>query len=554
MTDDRLDTRIRGLVVELVDTTPPPPPWESIQARLSGSTETDTAPAGTAPIDTEPGDTRLRSDAPGAIPEPLTEPDDRLPTYIGAEESRKPRWRPIAGAVGAVGVLVGGTFAYSNLVTDDGAPTPEAAVEQFIEAVADEDVIGALESLPPSERELLADAFADLSTEAERLGFTQGLDLGDVGGFDIEIDGLTLRTEQLAQGVAAVHVDGTLTSSSTGAELPLGEAIRDTLLDADTLASFDQTVDSMDQVFADQDVFVVAIEEDGGWHASAWYTIAEYIRRNADEPLPHFGATSIAPVGAASPEEAVRALVEGVPEYDWNRVFGVALPGESRVLYDYGPLVVAAAGESPWDQIDITVDSIDLDVEGDGPIRTVAIRGYDYSSSTTVEGGVQTDRVRFDGQCFETSFTSPYADPPGSTQINRSCRDEEIASGDTTATEWDLNTTARLVVVQQDGRWFISPVRSVAASVLASARQIPDAASARQLLEDTDGNALFSLFPGSLYNLFGFGTYPLRYEREEVFEATEAPVEATTSVPTTAVSTESFETQPTPTTSPEGGE
>lgn len=511
MTDERLDTQIRALMIELVDSTPPAPTWESIQAQLDPAA-IHTAVA-TDVITDAPAPERA---APGAIAEPVRNDDDRLPTYIHGEEGHKPRWRPIAGAMGAVGVLVGGSFAFASLTQDDGATTPEAAVEQFVEAVADEDALGALEALPPSERELLADAFQDIAGEAERLGATQGLELGDVDGFDFEINDMTLEPEQLGEGIVAIHIDGTLTSSSTGAELPLGQMIRDTLVDSDAISSFEEGVGNLPEVFADEDVFIVAIEEDGGWHASSWYTIAEYIRRAEGKPLPTFGGGAIPAIGAATPEEATRTLIEGISEGNLQGVLQLGLPGESRVLYDYGPLFLPDAQEAyGTDPIDLTINSIDLEVQGDGSVRTVVIKGYDYTTTYVSEDGEETVRTVTSGDCFDITSTSPYNDPPGSTETTRSCRDDLIADGELTALDWELATHARVVVVEQDGRWFVSPVRTVSTSIIDGLRLIPDTETARTFF---DRGGIYSLFPGSLFNLYGFGGYyPISSSSTETF-------------------------------------
>jgi hypothetical protein len=293
-----------------------------------------------------------------------------------------------------------------------------------------------------------------------------------------------------------VHVDGTLVSQTTGAELPVGESVRNLLTNTSDgnsgMQDFENAVDELQGIFDREDVFVVAIEEDGGWHVSTWYTIAEYIRRAQDQPLPTFGGTVVPPVGAASPDEAVQGFIQAALGGDLQGALQLALPGESRVLYDYGPLFLDEARQSTVDAPrNLTINSLDLVDSGEGDTRTVSLRGYDYTYSDSYG----TQRQAFDGDCYTFEYDLVDEAPDES----RSCRADALAEG-TLPVEWDMSVGADYVVVQQDGRWYISPVRSVATTVLNGARGVPDAATARQAVERS---GLWLLFPGRLFNLVG---------------------------------------------------
>jgi hypothetical protein len=499
MTDERFDNKIRGLMIELVDATPPAPSWESIRAQVDGPAVITDELAGTITHDRD----AVTQTPPGRV---ATTPadvlaDDDLPTYAApTSERRRPRWRPLAAGAGAIGVLAGGAFAYASLVDDDGAATPEAAVEAFVESVAAEDAIGAFESLPPSERTLLLDTAQDLATEAERLGMTESLELSDVEGFDFEVQGLALETEELGDGVVAVHIDGQLVSQSTGAELPLGPAILDNIEDS-SLQDFDAAVSDLRRIFAEEDVFVVAIEEDGRWHTSAWYTIAEYIRRADDQPVPSFGTSPVAPLGSESPEAVVRTFVEAMNRGDLNTALALGLPGESRVLYDYVPLFFdeAQAGAAEFEPP--SIDRLDLSVSGDGDVRSVRIDAYDFV--WTSEDG--TSRSAYIDDCVISSFEAAPGNNFGDDYEERMCRDDAIAEG-ALPLDWDLSTGVQYVTVEQDGRWYLSPVRTIGQSLVDGARQIPDAASATELFEGAGAlpffNRILSLYSGVNYGFF----------------------------------------------------
>ncbi|MEZ5183863.1 MAG: hypothetical protein R2702_18600 [Acidimicrobiales bacterium] len=61
-------------------------------------------------------------------------------------------------------------FAAVELAAGDGASSPEGAVEALFRAIDQEDAIGAIEALEPSERRLLMSTVGDLQTRANGSG------------------------------------------------------------------------------------------------------------------------------------------------------------------------------------------------------------------------------------------------------------------------------------------------------------------------------------------------------------------------------------------------
>lgn len=510
MTDDRLDTALRTLVADVVATAPAPPTWESIAARLEAPPA-----AGRA----------------GVLADPVTEgpvgrdvPIDQLPSYTPRDPDRPDWWKRIIGGFGALGLVLGGGYAVSWLASDDGggADTPEAAVTEFVDALTAEDLLGVLDALPPSERVVLRESAEDLAAEAERLGLARDLDLRDVAGVEVELQDMTLTADPLGEDVVAVYVDGTLVSRATGAELPLGPALLDSLSPG-ALDDFGAGVASLEETFADDNVFVVAVREGDGWHVSTWYTIAEYLRRGQEKGDPTFGVSPVAPTGADSPEAVAAALFERGAESDLPGALSLALPGESRVLYDYAPLWFADAAEARRNfPVDVTVDRLDTTVEGDGSVRTVHIGGY----AATVVTPEETLTIEFDGECSRWESTNPASTPAEDTW----CRADALAEG-TTDAMWTAGTTADLVVVEQDGRWYLSPVRTATASILGGTAALADPAAAADALES---GGLYLFFPGRLLGLagpYGWGGGPLVLSRTVTLESTGTPIDPVTGTP-----------------------
>jgi hypothetical protein len=516
MTDDRLDTKIRGLMIEIVDSTPTAPTWESIAADLAHGASTSTAEGADAPR-TAAGRTGVATIPgvdPDTSPNPVVRPGARtadptdgdvrgLPAYTPRpDDPHRNRWRPLVIILGFLGALGGGTFAYTSLTQDDGAASPEAAVERFVDALTGADVIGALESLPPSERTPVVDLARDAARESERIGLTRDLELGDVSGFELTVTELSLRPEPLGEGVVAVHLDGTLTARGIGADLPLGDAVLDAIGGATGLGDFAASVADLEGMWADEDVFVVALHEGDGWHVSAWYTVAEYLRRAEGAPLPAFGAGPVAPVGATSPEAAVREMMESFSAGDIEGFVSMLEPREARVLYDYLPVFdLGGIDESTRSDLETNefhhvieliteITDLTVDVTGSGSQRVAAVVGYEMVQ-TSSDDSMGSTVVSFDGDCVRSQQEFRFDDQSEPERHDStSCRADALAQGYTPA-QWDLMVRQEYLVVELDGRWFVRPAASVAHALIAGLDAL---SSAEQVVEDGGAFRLFSQF------------------------------------------------------------
>jgi hypothetical protein len=166
---------------------------------------------------------------------------------IGPMASAAYTWLTAAGVdVDDVSTLVSGPAA-------DGAATPEAAVEGVVAAVTDGDLDRAISLLAPDEARVLGGVRPHLAALAARepgmfadphAKWLAGLPGGTAP--DIEVSGLTLATEPVADGVVRVRVTG---GTVTG---PDGKASK---------------VDP-----ADDETTVIAVEQDGLWYPSLLFS------------------------------------------------------------------------------------------------------------------------------------------------------------------------------------------------------------------------------------------------------------------------------------------
>lgn len=414
----------------------------------------------------------------------------------------KGRSRVALAILSVTAVLAATTFAVVALTRPDGAGSAEEAVEQLFASIEAEDAIGVMESLPPGERDVLIEPVVQTVGELQRLGIFESFALEDVPGADIEVEGLTLSATNLGPGVTKVRVTGgSITGTVIPDEVPIGPRTRE--LAERQGEGIDIQADSSTEDLGDSDLELVAIEEDGGWHVSLFYTIAEAARGD-DQPLPQFGGELIAPIGADSPEGAVRGLLDAGLALDLASVVGHLPPDEMRVAYDYVPLFLDDADSAADDARDAgfqaKVERLDLRAEGDGDTRRVTIDALDVSGGDDET----TARYAWDGTCTTVEFTAPdfsgsfgEFDPdtgefvePDSSELERTTNRVEVCTdGRRTITEdgeevdldeypemslfpgtFDPTFGQAITVVEHDGRWYVSPVRTIADSMLGALR------------------------------------------------------------------------------------
>ncbi|MEX2658738.1 MAG: hypothetical protein WD232_03500, partial [Acidimicrobiales bacterium] len=275
---------------------------------------------------------------------PTGGPVGQLPPYPAPPPSRRgPAFVGIA--VAAVLAVAAGAFAITSMGNDTPS-TPEAAVEALFSALEDQDVLGILATLAPGERQVYQPFIEDMVGELQRLDVLAGdLDLAAIDGIEIDVDGLELRSSTLGKGVSSVSITGgTITSTLRPAEVPIGSFVRELMEDSGVGM---EPVTSTEPLAADEPFEIVVID-DGGWHVSLHYSIAELARKEAGVAAPAFGQ-GVQPEGADSPEGAVRALLEAAVDLDLRRVIALTPPGEMSALHDYAPLflddVEAMVGE-----------------------------------------------------------------------------------------------------------------------------------------------------------------------------------------------------------------
>lgn len=425
---------------------------------------------------------------PGVVP-PANEPGQDYLLGAAHQPERKSRRGVVVGVSVAAGVLLlGGTaFAANQLIFSKlgGAETPDAAVTQLVEGLAAKDSIAIYGSLSPAEIDQTRAQLDSFTAAAEAYDEYEDVaaDYGRIiDALDIELAGLTVSTESIAQGVTKVYL--------TGGELTVDadvDAVADAVVDiysgvlesalvqqldpystpqppsevrAEIVEELGRelpaTVSTDDLQFQGDDPFLVAVEEGGSWYVSPYLTVAEYAFLDGGLGAQRGALPDPAAVrDFGSPEEAAAGMTDAVVQYvrtgDIDTLVNVLPLAERRVLALYATGGEFSGVGDSVDAVTILSNTFATDSVKDG-IARVVFDGF----ALRVDAEGETADLAFTGSCITFA-----GGPVTETEI---CFDETPL-----IKEFGLQDLA-LIAVQEDGSWFISPTSTFvdAATVLAS--------------------------------------------------------------------------------------
>ncbi|MGH9243272.1 MAG: hypothetical protein ACRD29_02920 [Acidimicrobiales bacterium] len=390
--------------------------------------------------------------------------------------------RIVSLSVVAVGVLGSTAFAVTSVIGTSGAASPEEAVQVFLEAIANEDAVGVLEALPAGERRVLGPAANEIATALQGRGLLgDDLSFESIGGVDITFDNVVLDVDEMADTVAVVRLTGGDVNIETIADdLPLADTVLDIVEEADLeIADASATLD-----LEDREAVLVAIDDGDGWHVSLSYTAAETARQAAGGEEPSFGA-GVEPQGAESPAAAVEAFFAASAALDLEEVIARLNPGEAAALHDYAPLFLDDAQDAldeaqEGDDLQITIDEIDVETRAVDGGQRVDITNLVMNASSS-SGDIE---IRYDGECATYDGDDEVIDLLAGDD-HELCTDDVEELGVVLGAVF--NVQFHYVTVEHDGRFFVSPVRTLAAGFAQAIDALDD-----EVLEDVDGETLFA--------------------------------------------------------------
>ncbi len=378
---------------------------------------------------------------------------------------------------------------------DDGATSPEAALHELIDAVEHRDLAGVLVALPPAERLAVTDRLPTLAAQLRTLGLLAGGDDTASAFPVVTVDDLRVTTTPYDTDVAAVDlIGGTLTTSfgtdaggpvtPEGSQLLVGRG--DTAAPASSTTVRDLAVEP---------VRLIAVREGGGWHISPTYSVVDAMAADGLVPeggiaVPDVGSGPYA-YGAETSEGAVVDLFRAYADSDLDRLVALLAVDEARGLYDYASLILPGTTQLLEDlrvggQYDVVLNSISTSVEGSGDSRRVRVTGLDLDVRDQIhkqhvvlhDGCLHVDaRIEDDDEPYQRHdvCAGEWDDPDAEVRP----LDNVVANAAVFGGGAELPT---FTVIERNGRWFISPIRSILDATIDTLDQL-DASDQRSFLD-----------------------------------------------------------------------
>ncbi|SEM88447.1 hypothetical protein [Cryobacterium luteum] len=397
------------------------------------------------------------------------------------QSARRPRKKLLIwSSIGVVVLLIagGGVWAYGAIFSKlGGASSPTAAVQKLLEGTADMDLVSLYGSLSPAEIESFKAPIDQLGTMAMDDENGDPVDLPAlintvVDSLNITLTGLQLESEDIEDGVAVVTITaGEMTMNGDA------ETITDAYLevvapqlrlqqqsfgydDSDTDAMIadlrESSIDELNDMLpftqsaADlaeelgHDAAVVTVREGGSWYVSPLLTAGENLLLGASQTRGSLvAADDVAAfdTGDAAAEGFAEAVIAFGENGDYGDLAAVVPESERRFLSLYGDALMPTDGGGDYDNLTITDFAVTPQVEGKTArldIDSIVIEGDGYDWPY---------RTEFSGVCVTTD--SGYSSFDG-------CLDDVPAMKELGAGSW------RVLAVQEQGGWFVSPLRTIA--------------------------------------------------------------------------------------------
>ncbi|GAA1227953.1 hypothetical protein GCM10009676_07880 [Prauserella halophila] len=369
-----------------------------------------------------------------------------------------------AGAVGSYFAF----FQQSSVAA--GSSSPTEAVRKLATSLEGDDVAGAVSTLAPSESRPLTDTFDEFIAEYKRLGvLTEDADPEMFSGISVTTENLRFDEqgeERINDRVTVTELTGgTITFEADYSEVPLAPEFKDQIVENTPFGEDSHTVDIAEDL--DEPLRLAAVQENGEWYPSLFYTLADYAVQDLDL---EWSSRSIPAKGADSVDAAVKDTVNAALSGDLERVIELLPPDQLAVVHDAGPLLLEqAAGFEGLPGAEVT------DLQTETSEVTGGTRATITSISVSVQGSTIT--VAKSGDCYEMQARG---------RSQRLCADDiaRQAAADSpdmppaaaemvsNVTEGFMKQGLGVVTTEVDGKHYVSPLDTANDLVITAMRSM----------------------------------------------------------------------------------
>lgn len=390
--------------------------------------------------------------------EPLEPGFELLP-----QPPRRVRGKLVASLAAVVLLGVGGAVSYVALASDrTGAATPRQAVQDLLADLTHGDLVGAVDDLPPGERNALAGALRDDVSSLKRLGvLAHNADPAAVSGVTFAAHDLTYAAPvTVSDHVQIVRItSGTVDLGVDATELPFTAAFA-------TAAHHGAHAHPTSHVTITRPVRIATEKVGDTWYPSVFYTVADAAAHHA---IPT-NADRIPARGAATPEQAVARLVRSLSSGDVASAIAVLSPAELDAVHDYGGLIVRSATRTHRPSLEVrTLDLASTQTKDGARVRLQKV---------VVSSGGRQLGVALDGGCAVVDLGPLHrklcpSDVPALLGLLRggfscdglpSCHTQPFTPAQQRAiTDFVTGMLAGGIdTAKVGGEWYVSPVRTMA--------------------------------------------------------------------------------------------
>ena len=401
------------------------------------------------------------------------------PAYYPPQGQPRPPKRSrrglVIGIVIAVLVVAGGTAATVwalNRGIQAGSATPQAAIEKLATDVSTGDVLGIQSDVAPAEAAALKDVTTDGTNQMKRLqienpGYrpqspavnaTAGL---SASGLSIDDNDAQTINDHL---VINKLVGGTITLSPKLDGNMFTQQFLNAAFPNGLPKQHPNTIDIGAVVRqTGQPVRIATIKVGGGWYTSVFYTAADYALESARQPWP---TAALPAIGATSADAAVRQFASALLRADYRTAIELTDPTEMAVLHDAGPAILDRLHKPAPTGVNIqNITFTDKPVAGgvDAVVRSATLT----QGADTIELSQRNGCYAVSDQASGEQRTLCAGDFANEMQSDLDGLPPAVGTALQHLTSGVLTSGAGLVSTETGGKWYVSPVRSAGALLVA---------------------------------------------------------------------------------------
>lgn len=392
--------------------------------------------------------------------------------YGYPQPPKRKRTGLIVAAIAAVALVAGVvTFiALDQTKVNEGSATPQDAALKLVSAVGKADVAGLLTSLPPAESALLRDLNTQATDEFKRLDiYKKDASADTMPGLGLHADNLKFddaQRQEINDHLAInMLVDGQISMNSDMSQLPFTQKFVDLAFPGGmpTGTRDRAPLDIGKQVRrTHKPIRIATVKVDNQWYPSIFYTVADYALQGARKSWPK---QSVPAKGANSPGDAVRGMADAAVNADLERVIELVPPDEMGALHDAGPVLLQAfAGKAKPTGAKIT--KLDTDTNSVTGGTKVTLK------ELTVEADDDTVHMVKNGDCYTVTAKDETHDLCAADVAEGMTGGGAAKQAATRVVQGMFKNGLGVVTTQVDGKWYVSPGRSVFELALTALRSL----------------------------------------------------------------------------------